>query len=676
MRLYILSNNRKRRFNDEKHKSVLGELMDIMMLERKKNTKKKEQSDKEKNYHIKIKDRISTKIIFSIILTILIVVISITTMGYKVISKSVINEANNLLLYNVKDEANKIDKTIIRSESVVKDFGIAVEHLYDPNLAVQDPSYIEEYVEKVELIIKQYVKQMEDVFGLYFEVNPEIAGNKAYDLYYVDEQENGQFIRQQTTTIDDFDPNDPEMDWYYEPIKKGHGIWSELYCEEALQKDMISYTKAVYDEDILLGVVGIDIDFERFKKRILDISFYDTCYAFFLDDDLHYLVHRTREAGKALKQIYPEMATVFKNNVSNFYDYIAQDGIKKKIAFSHLSNGFVLAVGVQEKEILKELIQIKQWVVIILLIGIIMAIFMTSCISRSIIRPIYKIREALLRAGEGDFSVVCDVDSKDCEETRLLVNSFNKTMRQIKVLMHKAREANRLKSEFMSTMSHELRTPLNSIIGFTQLVLTQSKNNLSSKQIKHLQTVERNGHHLLNLINEILDISAIEAGKKYLVLETFNCVELIDEAIEIGLPLARKKQLNLINTSVAKEIFIYSDRQKLLQILINLTGNAIKFTEKGNIKLEVQSILLEDGTSRINIAVSDTGIGIHQDDIQTIFEPFRQVDGSFSRKKGGTGLGLHLTQKLILLLKGSISVRSKVNEGTTFFCSFPEEIKM
>ncbi len=645
-------------------------------MEREKNTAKKDRSNKENNHHIKIKNSISIKIIFSILFTTLIVAISITIMDYKVISKAVVNEANNILLYHVNEEANKIDKTIIRAESVVKAICIAAENIYDHDLAAQDASYIEKYVKKVEGMVKRHSEEMEDILGIYVMINPEISHNKIYEMFYLDEKGNGQLVKNNSLQSCDFNSDNPNMTWYYHPIKEGQGVWSDPYFWEPIGKELTDYVKPIYDGDILLGVVGIDIDFERFKNRILDLSIYDTCYAFLLDNDLHYVVHRIREAGNDLNQIYPKMATVFENNESKLYDYIAQDGIKKKIAFSHLTNGFVLAVGVQEKEILKGLIQIKQWVIIILLLGIIMAIFMALCISRSITKPIYKIREVLLRAGEGDFSVVCDVDQQDCEETRLLVNSFNKTMSQIKVLMHKAREANRLKSEFMSTMSHELRTPLNSIIGFTQLVLTQSKNNLPSKQIKHLQTVERNGHHLLNLINEILDISAIEAGKKDLVLETFNCVELIDEVIEIGLPLARNKQLNLVNASDAKEIFICSDRQKLLQILINLTGNAIKFTEKGNIKLEAQATLLEDGTSRINIAVSDTGIGIHQEDIQTIFEPFRQVDGSVSRKKGGTGLGLYLTQKLSLLLKGAISVRSTVNKGTTFFCSFPEEIKM
>ncbi len=121
---------------------------------------------------------------------------------------------------------------------------------------------------------------------------------------------------------------------------------------------------------------------------------------------------------------------------------------------------------------------------------------------------------------------------------------------------------------------------------------------------------------------------------------------------------------------------VYSDRKKLLQILINLTGNAIKFTEKGEIKLKAESVVLEDGTHTINIIVADTGIGIRQEDIHVIFEPFRQIDGSLTRQKEGAGLGLHLTKKLCELLKGTITVESTVNEGTTFYCSFPNGLEL
>ncbi len=289
----------------------------------------------------------------------------------------------------------------------------------------------------------------------------------------------------------------------------------------------------------------------------------------------------------------------------------------------------------------------------------------------------YKLRQALLQAGEGDFSIVCpEEEGEDYEEIRILQNSFNNMIDKIKILMNKSQESSRLKSEFMSTMSHELRTPLNSIIGYTHLVLTQAEDTLSPKHRKHLQTVERNGQHLLGLINQMLDLSAIEAGKKDLVVEKFDCVELIEEVIALALPLAHKKNLTLKNTSVEKEMTIYSDRQKLLQILINLTGNAIKFTKKGTIKLKAESLVLEDGTPSINILVSDTGIGIRPQDIGSIFEPFRQIDGSLTRQEGGTGLGLYLTQKICGLLKGKITVESTVNEGTTFCCSINPKLNM
>ncbi len=171
----------------------------------------------------------------------------------------------------------------------------------------------------------------------------------------------------------------------------------------------------------------------------------------------------------------------------------------------------------------------------------IISLFLANALTENDVEQVSKIQEALLKAGEGDFSV-CKIDKKDWVGTRIVINSFNKTVGKIKILMDKSREANRLKSDFMSTMSHELRNPLNSIIGYTHLVLNQAQDTLSPKHKKHLQTVERNGQHLLGLIEQMLDLSAIEAGKKDLTLKKFNCVRLINEVIELALPLAHQKK--------------------------------------------------------------------------------------------------------------------------------------
>ncbi len=353
---------------------------------------KKSKVDQKKDHQIKVKDRISTKIIATVILTTLIACLAITIIAIRVSSKAIMKEADEALLHLAGVEEGKIDEAFISIEHVVGGIKMAASQFYDHNLAAQDPDYFDKYAPKADSMLKNYAEQMKGkICNIYFTMDPGVTGDKVYDLLYTDQQENGQFIKAQDTFMEDFDPNDPEMDWYYAPIREGHGVWSDPYYWELFEKDVISYTEPVYDGDILLGVVGIDFSFEQFKNNILNLKLYDTGYAFFLNDDLHYLVHPIQEVGMDLHQVYPEMATIIDNNDSKVYDYVNNEGAKKKIAFSHLSNGFVMAVGAPEKEILADISKIKYSVLFVLVIGIIFAILVALYISRKITKPILEL---------------------------------------------------------------------------------------------------------------------------------------------------------------------------------------------------------------------------------------------------------------------------------------------
>ncbi|MDY6959271.1 MAG: response regulator, partial [Halobacteriota archaeon] len=231
-------------------------------------------------------------------------------------------------------------------------------------------------------------------------------------------------------------------------------------------------------------------------------------------------------------------------------------------------------------------------------------------------------------------------------------------------------EANRLKSEFLANMSHELRTPMNSIIGFSNRVLKKSGHLLPERQFKNLEAVNRNAHNLLALINDILDLSKIEAGKMDVYYEIFDIREVISEVADAIAPLANDKGLELGKT--IENVTVRSDKNKIKQILINLLGNAIKFTNEGSI--EIISRDLRDGN--IQIVIKDTGVGINKEDLGIIFDEFRQVDGSSTRKEGGTGLGLSITKKFVEILSGSIKIESKYGVGTSFIVTIPTNIEV
>ncbi|MBI4877127.1 MAG: PAS domain S-box protein [Acidobacteria bacterium] len=230
----------------------------------------------------------------------------------------------------------------------------------------------------------------------------------------------------------------------------------------------------------------------------------------------------------------------------------------------------------------------------------------------------------------------------------------------------RAESADRMKSAFLASMSHELRTPLNSIIGFTGIVLQGLVGPLTAEQTKQLAFVKGSALHLLALINDVLDISKIEAGQVEMVRAPFDLGEAIRRAAQTVAPLAGKKQLRLA-VQVAPEVGrIDSDRRRVEQILLNLLNNAIKFTDRGQVRVECN---LGDGV--IVTRVTDTGIGIQPDDLGKLFQPFRQLDGGTARLYEGTGLGLAICKRLVEQLGGTISVESEWSAGSTFQFTLP-----
>lgn len=231
----------------------------------------------------------------------------------------------------------------------------------------------------------------------------------------------------------------------------------------------------------------------------------------------------------------------------------------------------------------------------------------------------------------------------------------------------KAESADRLKSAFLATMSHELRTPLNSIIGFTGILMKQIAGPLNEEQLKQLGMAKGSAQHLLELINDVLDISKIEAGQLVVTLSNFNFNKMLQKVISTVQPLADKKNLKLDIIIPDEEIEINSDERRLAQIFINIINNAIKFTENGFIKIESK---ITD--KHIITKVIDSGIGISKNDIDKLFKPFSQVDIGLTRNHEGTGLGLSISKKLADKLNGTIEVESEEGVGSTFIVSLPK----
>jgi signal transduction histidine kinase len=231
-------------------------------------------------------------------------------------------------------------------------------------------------------------------------------------------------------------------------------------------------------------------------------------------------------------------------------------------------------------------------------------------------------------------------------------------------------EAARLKSQFIATMSHELRTPMNAVIGFAQVLLRQRTAELSATQIDMVQRILNNGKNLLSLINDILDLSKIEAGRLELKLEQINLAQLVLTTIAELQPLAEQKRLSLKVNAQLHDPIIVNDRTCLRQVLVNLLSNAIKFTETGSVE-----VTINESSMQVALQVKDTGIGITESDRTHIFEEFRQADQTTTRKHSGTGLGLAITKSLVHIMKGTITVESEVGQGSTFRVQLPRYVR-
>lgn len=247
------------------------------------------------------------------------------------------------------------------------------------------------------------------------------------------------------------------------------------------------------------------------------------------------------------------------------------------------------------------------------------------------------------------------------------ITDTKKMQRELVRAKMEAEIANKAKSEFLASMSHELRTPMNSIIGFSDMLLTQNFGPLNERQLRYVNNISVSGGHLLKLINDILDISKVEAGKMELHLEQFSISSSVSEVKTLLTPLASKKKIQILNTVDEKIDTIKADRTKFKQILYNLMDNAIKFTPEGGYVF-VDARIEAAGAE---IIVRDTGIGIKEEEAQKVFQPFTQLESPEFIKQKGTGLGLALVKKFVEMHEGKIWVESKAGEGSKFIFTIP-----
>jgi signal transduction histidine kinase len=312
---------------------------------------------------------------------------------------------------------------------------------------------------------------------------------------------------------------------------------------------------------------------------------------------------------------------------------------------------------------------------VLLLVGLGMAVVASLLIGRRVVRPLQTLREGAARIGAGALGHRINVRTGD--ELQALAEEFNHMAARLQEshagleqkVAERTREleiASKHKSQFLANMSHELRTPMNAILGYTELVMDDIYGEVPEKIREVLERVQQSGQHLLGLINAVLDLSKIEAGRLVLSLSDYSLQEIVHTVFASVESLAAEKQLAL-NINVPADLPRgRGDEQRIAQVLLNLVGNALKFTEAGEVSIQVT-----EADETFTVAVSDTGPGISDADQQKIFEEFQQADASSTRQQGGTGLGLAIARKIVELHGGYMWVESSPGKGSTFWFTLP-----
>jgi signal transduction histidine kinase/DNA-binding response OmpR family regulator len=354
---------------------------------------------------------------------------------------------------------------------------------------------------------------------------------------------------------------------------------------------------------------------------------------------------------------------------------------------------WVIMSEVDEAEALAPAGVLLNKMLLIFFASIVTIVILAVYFARSITRPLSVLQENAKELAEGNLNIDIKTDGHD--EIGDLARSFIVMRNSIKQLvgnlrdygeqlegrgavrteeLHQAREAaeeaNRAKSRFLANMSHELRTPMNAIIGYSEMIMEESEDLDQLEFVPDLKKIQGAGKHLLSLINDILDISKIEAGRMDLYLETFNVEQMLHDIESTVIPLTEKRGNQLVFDSRHPLGEITTDLTKVRQALLNLISNASKFTENGTVTLSTQRKII-DSQEWIEFQVTDSGIGIAENKLGILFDEFTQADDSTTRNYGGTGLGLAITKRFCEMLGGTISVRSELGEGTIFTICLP-----
>ena len=500
-------------------------------------------------------------------------------------------------------------------------------------------------------------------------------------------------------------------DLKHNPEKKP--VWTSAYLDPAGNGWLISCVVPIYNKDFLEGVTGLDITIDNFIKNILNRKLPYNANLFMIDNDGMIIAMTEKiESLLGLKELKEHLytdsilKTISKPEEYNIFTNKSPFASHFKNLIENETNYIDLKINNKEYLTLSENVNETDWKLIILIdkdnifssienlknlsdkIGYAAIVFLfifyilffyfllkrINIFSDSITKPIVELSNQTSEISYNNPNIeILDSDIKEVYQLStnfsLMMNELNKRTKKLFDAKRKAVEANKIKSDFLSNMSHELRTPLNGVIGMSQIALDNEKNKI---QRSYLEKINSSGNMLLRIINDLLDYSKMEAGKLDIENIEFKIDNVLQNVADLVSIKAYEKDIEIIfNRDINIPKKIVGDPLRISQILVNIISNAIKFTEKGEVLLEIKVKKIDEDKIDLEFLIIDTGIGMNEETLDNLFKSFSQADNTISRKYGGTGLGLAISKNLIELMNGSIIVKSKLAEGSTFAINLP-----
>ena len=481
--------------------------------------------------------------------------------------------------------------------------------------------------------------------------------------------------------------------WSFQLAKEGDEIISDIFLDPQTSKTIQIITLPIIENRRVVGVLSAEIDFKRMMISIKNTDVGKDGSLFVVTNNGRIIVHTYMEQLSDLDlSRSPVVEAVLSGSsglMKGYIDELGRQVVGSYVPIGELGWGVVVQRPLTDISI--EVKQLRDTILIAIIISVLLAILAGWLMSGKISKPISLLANASEKIAQGDLHTLVNVKSSN--EIGVLASSFNQMVvslrksrnelqqwgkemekrveKRTEELEHanlKLQELDQLKSMFIASMSHELRTPLNSIIGFTGIMLKGMSGEINEEQRKQLSLVKNSANHLLALINDIIDISKIEAGKVEIVIEEFDLSVLAQEIKDSFTVALGEKKLELL-LQTPQTLLIKTDKRRTEQVLVNFLSNAVKFTDRGEIEIR---IIKKD--QMVEMSVRDTGVGIKKEDMDKLFKTFSRIPIK-DRIIEGTGLGLYLSKKIAYLLGGDIKAESEFGKGSVFTLTLPIKYK-